>query len=778
MCKQWLRIILLALAIITLDNLNLINSLSNMAYADEASPIVGGKANHPSCDSAGLMVAIIGGVVAALVTIKVGFALLPFTEPITVATGLSMIASATIALAALVTGAVQFFACTHSFVRHPVLRWESDGRYRECKNPELLFPGDASSGYVCKSQEYKNAAGYDWPKNKAPYGDYIEVCYRAPMGGLFTAHKTWNDREDDFGYQGDFKDGQTEDEITRMKEAIGGLLSCGTIKSGEKVVLHTITFKAYEDGGRICVDAVGSFGGEFWPFAPTVGCHARAPSPPAPMCEQSVPTKIVDGKVVEYDNSKCFSCYISGACYSKISLAARAPFPMTSVIIQCIKESLDNLLTGTCTAASGATSKTGLLITVQERLKDAVQAVLVLAIALFGIKMMMGHAIQGPHEYFMLLIKLALVIYFSFGDGMSVYYRELVKLSIGLSDLVLSAGGSDQICNYESGDYIKNIAGVTKDYSYLAPWDRLDCRMGFYLGSGIPVGAGAASAAAIVAAATVPIFGILLLIIPSLFFGNILIAICVAFFVFMLILTVIWIIHLFILSLIALTIISLFAPLFIPMVLFQATKGFFDGWLRQLMAFSIYPIILFAFLALVFSVFDKLYFEDLTFKSYPTKKVVDKSSGAEREIEAFVLDPTTQCNNSNIIACIVSNIKFSNRPLLLGISVTSADVSGDTTHIWKSFGMMGLMGFLFYHFLGVIGGMAAELSGSFRADLSQGSMNPKQMAAKAEAGAMKVAGAIGGVAKAAANKAKGGDDSSKKGGGDEEVSRSVPQGGD
>lgn len=777
MLKQWSRMILLIFAIFALENMDIMSQFSGVAHAasiGDVSPLVGGKANHPSCESSGVVPAILGGVAGGLATLYAGWVLIVTPDPtgVTKAQGAAMVAGGTIALTSLVTANTQFFACTHSFVRHPVLRWDADGKYKKCKNPEYLFPSDPGSGKVCKSQEYIEVSDYNWPENKAPHSDYIEVCNRSPLGGV---NPSLDDREHDFGAKGDFTSEYTSggDTLYSMKKAIAWYsMSCKTIKVGETAVLNSISFKAYEDGGRICVDAVGSFGGEFWPFPPVIGCHARAPSPPAPMCAESIVEEVdSEGRPLIYDNTPCFNCYISGACYSQISLAARAPFPITSVVVQCIKESLRNLIVGECSLSSGKPSSgVKLLSVVQKRLKQAVQAVLVLSIALFGIKMMMGHALQGPHEYFMLLLKVALVIYFSLGNGMQVYYDRLIDLSVGLSDLVLSAGGSDQVCNYDTADYIRDFGQGYQNYSYLAPWDRLDCRLGFYLGNGFAFGGGAASAAAITAAATAPIFGVLLIIIPSLFAGQILIAICVAFFIFMLILTVIWITHLFILSLIAVTLVSFFAPVFVPMVLFQATKGFFDGWVKQLMAYSIYPIILFAFLSLVFSVFDKMYFDDLSFTAHIKDKEPDKEDS--RLIEYFTPDYTKCDSNPTIIACIVSQMKYVDGPLMLGINAIKNDISEDTKNIWQGFAMMGLIGFLFYHFLGVIGSMAAELSGSFRADLSSQATGPKQMAAKLEAGAMKVSGAIGGGLKAAgkgiANKAKGGEKSE----GSEEVSRS------
>ena len=800
MFKQYLRIILLAIAIMVLDDIDILNRMHNVAYA--ADDVIGATATHANCaEQLGteIIAAITGGVVAALATLVLGYTIFISPDPFSKPAAIALIASGVGALTALIIANAKYFACAYTFVRHPVLR-DANGNYMTCENPEQLFSGDKDSGTVCKSQKYKKTNSYDWPKNETPYSDFIEFCYRKPMGGACIpeiSDCSLNDREYEFDQYGDVASGKDPNErLIDMKERIGGGLNCATLEAGEVTSISTITFSAYQEGGSICLEAIGSFGKKTWPTPIKIGCHLRTPSPPGPMCGKSRPLSFdAQGRVKEYDNTDCFNCYISPACYSKVSTAVRAPTPMTSVVVQCVRESLNNLLTGTC---STMTQGKGFLGVAQARLKDAVMGVLALAVALFGIKMMMGHAIQGPSEYFMLLIKFALVIYFAIGNGMAFYYNQLVTLSVGLSDLVLSAGGNSGICNYKTSDYMKPVIDAKTDkpvtksgtndpvlvnYSYLAPWDRLDCRIFFYLGSGVPPGGAAtASAAALVSAAFMPAYGVIVIVFAALASTQLLLAIVVFFFIIMLLLVIIWIVHLFILSLIALTIISLFAPLFVPMVLFQATKGFFDGWLRQLTAFSIYPIVLFAFLSLVFSVFDKMYFgDDLEFKSITHPTTVDKNYTG-RIKESFILKNQKQCDDpkvSNTMYCTVSATMFSTKHMLFGIKSTELShkdtAKSDTREIWRNFGMMGLMAFLFYHFLSIIGGMAAELSGSFRADISQGTMGPKEMASKLQAGAMKTANMIGGGARTMYNdlKNKGGSNDQGK----EEVSRSVPNNG-
>ncbi|EAL57986.1 type IV secretion system protein VirB6, partial [Wolbachia endosymbiont of Drosophila ananassae] len=83
------------------------------------------------------------------------------------------------------------------------------------------------------------------------------------------------------------------------------------------------------------------------------------------------------------------------------------------MIVQCIKESLDNLVAG-----KGAPNGESFISVAQKMLKNTVTAVLVLALILFSIKAMSG-GVQRPQEMYMLIIKFALVIYFTTGSTMS-----------------------------------------------------------------------------------------------------------------------------------------------------------------------------------------------------------------------------------------------------------------------------------------------------------------------------------------------------------------------
>lgn len=441
------------------------------------------------------------------------------------------------------------------------------------------------------------------------------------------------------------------------------------------------------------------------------------------------------------------------------------------MIVQCIKESLDNLVAG-----KGAPNGESFISVAQKRLKNTVTAVLVLALILFSIKAMSG-GVQRPQEMYMLIIKFALVIYFTTGSTMSHYYGELTRLSNGLSEIVLKASSESKgICNYKAGtDYEYTRAGKRVSYSYLAPWDRLDCRILFYLGApldgiGGKIGTGGVATLAVLLGAA-PVLLVAGSVIGIIFAGGqILVALVCIFMAVLMMMVILWLCYVFILSLVALSVIIILSPLFIPMVLFQHTKGYFEGWVKELITYSLYPVILFAFLSFMFIACDKIYFKNLNFEldeSYKNEQPDKSYEKKQAEIsyskkkQWFKLKDGECDKNETTLACMMQNYSFK-KSSILGLF--------DFTYMEFGSSLIGellklcLVLFLFYHFLNILPGMAAELAGNHRAALGSG-QTPGQIVGKALSAAKAAAGGVAGVAGAAAKKLSGGDKSKSRGSG-------------
>ncbi|MGL9717349.1 MAG: type IV secretion system protein [Wolbachia sp.] len=705
--------------------------------------------------------------------------------------------------------------CEHSFVRHPVAR-DHDGKYKDFKLKDAGYSTLTDKNYQ-KEDEYFSALqgksgkdgkqtekeildsnnsdtmnneyrNYFWPKNGVQYSEYIEVCHRNPLtfGNLFKAND-FNLRGEPGYIDFDVREKDTGYVDGSWSPKVDGDLECKVLKAGQSETIHGSTFKAVRKMGRLCVEleSVSTLGIKMtpWPQGVDMGCTELPPDPIAPMCEKSVMifknkdgtgkeevsmgsdddyrttirNREKEGKIfVGYNNASCFSQYVSEACYNQAGSKSLAPVPITSMIVQCIKESLDNLVVGRDSSGNllkdeHGNKKGSFLSVAQKKLKNTVTAVLVLALILFSIKAMSG-GVRSPQEMYMLIIKFALVIYFTTGDTMSHYYGELTKLSNGLSEIVLKASSESKgICNYNAGtDYEYTRNGKRISYSYLAPWDRLDCRILFYLGApldgiGGKIGTGSVGILAVLLGAA-PVLLAAGSIIGIIFAGGqILVALACIFMAVMMMMVILWMCYVFILSLVALSVIIILSPLFIPMVLFQHTKGYFDGWIRELITYSLYPVMLFAFLSFMFIACDKIYFKNLNFESDKLyeEKQVELSGGHKKQW--FKLKSGECDNNEDTLACMMQNYSFKKSSVLGLFSFTYMEFSSSLIgELLK----LALILFLFYHFLHILPGMAAELSGNYRAALGSDD-TPAKMMLKAFSAGKAIAGAIG--------KAKSGD---------------------
>ncbi|MBA8755546.1 type IV secretion system protein [Wolbachia endosymbiont of Drosophila bicornuta] len=792
------------------------------------------RASNPDC-GAFKTAAALAGIAIAVGAIFTGIVLIVSSAGLFTALVIVGMIAAIVGVWKAIGGLV---VCEHSFVKHPVAR-DHDGKYKNFKLEDTGYSGCTNENYQTEEEYFSclqnkaledvNKKDYDgkraekealnsnvqestesyyWPKNGVQYSEYIEVCHRNPLtfGNLFNkvdfnsrgkpGYIDFDVREKDTGYV----DGS-------WSSKVDGGLECRVLKAGQSEPIHGSTFKAVRKTGRLCVElaSVSMIGIEMtpWPQGVDMGCTELPPDPLAPMCEKSVmifknkdgtgeekvpignnddyktiirsKEKRLNGQggkiFVGYDNAGCFSSYVSEACYNQAGSKSLAPIPVTSMIVQCIKESLDNLVAG-----KGAPNGESFISVAQKRLKNTVTAVLVLALILFSIKAMSG-GVQRPQEMYMLIIKFALVIYFTTGSTMSHYYGELTHLSNGLSEIVLKASSESKgICNYKAGtDYEYTRAGKRVSYSYLAPWDRLDCRILFYLGApldgiGGKIGTGGVATLAVLLGPA-PVLLVAGSVIGIIFAGGqILVALVCIFMAVLMMMVILWLCYVFILSLVALSVIIILSPLFIPMVLFQHTKGYFEGWVKELITYSLYPVILFAFLSFMFIACDKIYFKNLNFEldeSYKNEQPDKSYEKKQAEIsyskkkQWFKLKDGECDKNETTLACMMQNYSFK-KSSILGLF--------DFTYMEFGSSLIGellklcLVLFLFYHFLNILPGMAAELAGNHRAALGSG-QTPGQMVGKALSAAKAAAGGVAGVAGAAAKKLSGGDKSKSRGSG-------------
>jgi type IV secretory pathway VirB6-like protein len=160
----------------------------------------------------------------------------------------------------------------------------------------------------------------------------------------------------------------------------------------------------------------------------TVNCVRAPPSPKA-------------GILLE------FGSMISPTCTNYDSSDSHWKTPFTGVVVQCIEETIMNIFVPQSTTYKDATGQvhditadTTFFSQMQSRLKSAIRAVLALYIIFFGYKLMVGKQVPQQAEWMWLGLKMALVIYFATGSGMTDLLPKMLSVSKGLSLIVMQAG--------------------------------------------------------------------------------------------------------------------------------------------------------------------------------------------------------------------------------------------------------------------------------------------------------------------------------------------------
>lgn len=172
-----------------------------------------------------------------------------------------------------------------------------------------------------------------------------------------------------------------------------------------------------------------------------------------------------------------------------------------------------------------------------------------------------------------------------------------------------------------SGETAKKY--IIRNMGSMQLWDTIDCKIAKYLGIGANTSSPKTPQLLLIGIASLIPFG------PIGPGGMIVTFLTIIFLVFV-ILVVVRVVHIYIISFISLVLLVYISPLVIPMMLFNYTKYIFDSWVKQVVAYSVQPILLFAFLAFMFAIFDSIIFGDnYDFKTYdPTKPITRMNPSA------------------------------------------------------------------------------------------------------------------------------------------------------
>ena len=433
-------------------------------------------------------------------------------------------------------------------------------------------------------------------------------------------------------------------------------------------------------------------------------------------CKPSIPPEI------EFPKSACFvqnSALTTGNFHSQWIL------PMTSKVIEVTTDVFNNMFFDSSSCQNGLTK-------FQDNMKDIVRILLMLYIIIFGFRLATSNERIGKRDFFMFILKFALVVYFSVGtldittptslsqseNGLILLRNIAIDGMTSFSNMVMKAGvASEKLCDFSNANYAKG-------YSYLRMWDTLDCKIAFYLGLARPTEVGFRifeSGLGVVQLAT-GLFSLLWALLTS--FKILLLVFLFAFGIFLLSL-VVYFTHLYIIAMVAVTIMIFFGPIFIPLALFDETKRYFDDWFRLLFGYALQPVIVIAVISFMVLTFDSIIYNDCKFtqQNFPV-------TGKPYWI-FNTTDPTAQtetCKKS--FGYILSNFavgkyyqqthaKNNGKTI---VKYNTATAEENFVAILDALMLCTFFAFLFYYFASQIGSLAAQLSGA--PDLSEQAVAP------------------------------------------------------
>lgn len=405
-----------------------------------------------------------------------------------------------------------------------------------------------------------------------------------------------------------------------------------------------------ERGDRICVSTIGAtiIAGNWL----HVGCKYIAEPYPESLYAKFYKESPDDSKRRELDSKippemrEYLKCSTAGGCAARGQLYSQAPITISGTIMECIREMLVKMLISSKVCVVGNSIEVDSIrqsdssfYQFQVNMQRAVMAFLTLYLMSVGIKILMGGADNLPQsgELFMHIMKFMLVIYFSVGmnlggtgpkfDGMiSFAFPILLNAGAEVATWVSNATPSG-LCRYLPSEYPDGMG-------YIALWDALDCKVIHYIGidalmtfwqeanPGDPLGF------------SIPPY--VYLLVPALISKQInLVILCITYPLLVLSLAA-YLVNSFAVCLIAISILGILAPVFVPMALFDVTKGYFQSWYTLMISFVLQPVVVVGFMTLMFSLYDMGFYGTCKYQSINVLRTAATGETVKKKI--FIID--------------------------------------------------------------------------------------------------------------------------------------------
>jgi type IV secretion system protein VirB6 len=359
--------------------------------------------------------------------------------------------------------------------------------------------------------------------------------------------------------------------------------------------------------------------------------------------------------ISKYDQIASTGCQSIPECFADIDGKSKTFMNFSAKLIECTRQMLiraiiDANLCNNLSGQSVGTTDNNLFHTFQLGMNRTVQALLTLYIMFFGFKILLTGGEIKKSELIMFVVKFVLVIYFSIGinangkryDGIMTYVIPLMlyggnELASMVMNVSMDTYGG--LCYYTASDY---PAG----YGHMAMWDALDCRVWHYLGLQAFFNFFNATGSDMGSAMYTPMPFYILMLAPCIYFGWIQLALILLTFPFLVIGVAIYTVQAYIICMICIILLSVFAPIFVPMALFDYTKGYFQSWYKLILSFGLQPMIVATFITLMFNLFDVTF--NHTCKFYP------KNTSNGKKIFLMQTDPAAYASAEDYADCTKS----------------------------------------------------------------------------------------------------------------------------
>lgn len=324
------------------------------------------------------------------------------------------------------------------------------------------------------------------------------------------------------------------------------------------------------------------------------------------------------------------ACNMAKSCYDQSEVGSKSLFSVSSVAAQCLLDTLDNILVrdgrvDNCDAniLPHAELTISPFWKFQNSMQNIIYSLLVLYLILMGFRIVMSTGEYSYTEALLGVIKILIVMYLAVGprfgpidinnnsndSGIVTKLLPFFKQAIHeFAMFVFDATSAEGLCNFSDSEV---VGEYPEGREYLRLWDALDCRLSYYIGASgwhnIECVVNGNVGKCIIGLVRFISLAILGLSIPFIIF-----MIAFGFFVLSLFFNFI---TTFLICLIGIYILLYFGPVFIPLLLFEQTRGYFTGWLRLLVSFTLQPMVIGAMMAILFVMFDAVYFGDCKFKA-------------------------------------------------------------------------------------------------------------------------------------------------------------------